>query len=126
MFPKDLHMVGLRVVHFWWLERPKDDEFSYSCKSHHHWFWLDYLRHDVFCISTRANNFFGLLLECFEGDFDRNIVFCKVNHLCQLQLEPIGLNPHILLINVLDFHCISINYEMLKLSRNFRSCTPRG
>jgi len=126
MFPKDLHMVGLRVVHFWWLERPKDDEFAYNCKSHHHWFWLDYLRHDVFCISTRTNNFFGLLLECFEGDFDHNIVFCKVNHHCQFQLEPIGLNPHILLINALDFHCISINYEILKLLRNFRSCTPRG
>jgi hypothetical protein len=47
--------------------------------------------------------FLGLLLECFEGDFDRNIVFCKVNHHCQLQLEPIGPNPHILLINALDF-----------------------
>jgi hypothetical protein len=27
MFTKGLHMVGLRVVHFRWLERPKDDEF---------------------------------------------------------------------------------------------------
>jgi hypothetical protein len=31
-----------------------------------------------------------------------------------------------LLINALDCHCISINHEMLKLSRSFRSCTPRG
>ncbi len=100
--------------------------FAYSSKSHHHWFWLDYLRHDVFCISTRTNNFFGLLLECFEGCLDRNIVFCKVNHHCQHQPEPIGPNPHILLINALDCHCISINHEMLKLSRSFRSCTPRG
>jgi hypothetical protein len=27
MFFKDLHMVGLKVVHFRRLERPKDDEF---------------------------------------------------------------------------------------------------
>ncbi len=100
--------------------------FAYSCKSHHHWFWLDYLRHDIFCISIRANIFFGLLLECFEGDFNCNIMFCKVNHHCQHQLEPIGPNLHILLINALDFHCISINYEMLKLSRSFRSCTSTG
>ncbi len=47
--------------------------FAYSCKSHHHWFWLDYLRYDVFCISIKTNNFFGLLLECFEGNFNHNI-----------------------------------------------------
>jgi hypothetical protein len=49
--------------------------------------------------------FLGCCLNALKEISMAIIVFCKVNHQCQHQPEPIGPNPHILLMDALDLYC---------------------